>query len=99
MSSLHQMMSAEVGAWADCGRVLASGDALVLIDRGVEALAALEGIMQTAGIGPETRCYASKADVQARGLFDFAAHHSVHLLDDDAWVSLVIEWPRVLSWR
>jgi sulfur relay protein TusB/DsrH len=99
MPSLHQMMSAEAGAWQDCGRVLASGDALVLIDRGVEALAAFEGIIQMAGIDPEIRCYASKADVQARGLSDFAAQQSVCLLDDDAWVSLVIEWPRVLSWR
>jgi sulfur relay protein TusB/DsrH len=91
---LHQLLSPSAEAVRDCLSLLADGDCVVLVDRGVEMLARQDGLAALAGI----LWFALAEDVAARGLAKSAESYPGRLLDTPGWLELIVRHPQVLSW-
>ncbi|MFI2809827.1 MULTISPECIES: sulfurtransferase complex subunit TusB [Microbulbifer] len=77
-------------ALADCIAAFAEGDALLLIEDGVYALAG--ALTDTPVVQP---VYCLGADARARGL---AIPGKIEAIDDAQWVSLCTEHNPIVSW-
>lgn len=98
MTTLHQVLSADAGAWRDCAEVCRRDDEVLLVDAGVGLLAqprAMARLLE--GLGPD-KLSALQADVSARGLEASAMALGVALLADSDWVVKVCSRARVMSW-
>lgn len=102
MSTLHIVStSPHAGtALADCLRVAAPGDLLLLVQDAVyAAVAGAPGpsalLREAAGAG--VRLYALLPDVDARGIAH-RLHAGIGLVDDNGFVELTERCPRTVSW-
>ncbi len=97
---LHQLMSADPRAVADCGTFLLPGDEVLLIDAGVHLLTdpdALLARLKNQDYAPNISALSS--DVLARGLEAPSRHPGISLLSDRQWVERVCSCCQVLSWK
>lgn len=95
---LHLLMSADPRALKDCRAFARPGDAVLLVDRGVDLL----GSPDTATLRSQfegVALAALEADVVAAGLLAQAGHCGVPLQSDAAWVEQVCRATQVLSWK
>ena len=91
-------------ALGDCLRVVATNDAVLLIENGVYGAlnssqsepTHVESILELSAAG--TRFYALQADCQARGLADSALLSAVQITDDAGFVALAAEASAIQSW-
>ena len=90
--ALHQMLSPSPGAVRDCLALLTVGDRVLLVGEGVELLRDEEAC---ARLGPVA---ALADDLAAHALERLARERGASILDDAAWVSLVLDHVTVLSW-
>lgn len=102
MSTLHLVSTAPTAgsALADCLRVAASGDTLLLLQDGVYAAVAQAPVPSAllreaaaTGVG----LYALLPDIDARGLAG-RLHPGFRLVDDNGFVELTERHPRTISW-
>lgn len=95
MSTLHLVFTAPTAGSAldDCLRAAQKGDAVLLLQDGVYAVAAppTSTASQAAGVSLN----ALAVDAQARGL---DTDNSVQLVDDAGFVALTEQHARVVSW-
>lgn len=102
MSSLHLVFTAPTAgsALADCLRAAADGDTVLLLQDAVYAAvapaAAAAGLLREAAANGLTLA-ALGPDVDARGI-GALLHLGIELLDDNAFVALTEQHPRILSW-
>ncbi len=97
---LHQLMSADPRAVADCSTFLQPGDELLLIDAGVHLLTdpdALLARFKNHNYAPNISALCS--DVLSRGLEAQSKHRGISLLSDRQWVERVCSCRQVLSWK
>ncbi len=97
---LHQLMSADPRAVADCRAFLQPGDEVLLVDAGVHLLTdsdALFARLQNNGFTP--RISALRSDILSRGLEAATRHGRIGLLSDAQWVERVRSNGQVLSWK
>ncbi|NIM70137.1 MAG: hypothetical protein GTN86_05260 [Xanthomonadales bacterium] len=99
MATLHQLLSSDPRAAADCAALLVAGDEVLLVDAGVEMLGATGSLETLRHLVSDHRVHALRADVVARGLAWHAEQHAVALLSDRDWVDRVRAHQRVISWR
>lgn len=95
---LHLLMSSDPRALTDCRAFARAGDAVLLVDRGVDLLGAGDPATlrtQFAGVA----LAALEADVAAAGLQAQAEHCDVPLHSDAQWVEQVCQAAQVLSWK
>ncbi|MDO6442412.1 MULTISPECIES: sulfurtransferase complex subunit TusB [unclassified Marinobacter] len=91
IATLHILNKApEHSRSVECMRSLRAGDALLLTESAVLAIAT------TDVHDPNTTVYALKADVLARGLDDCASE--THLVDFPAMVDLTAQAQNIISW-
>lgn len=102
MSTLHLVSTPPTAgtALADCLRVVASGDSLLLLQEGVYAAVAHAAtpaalLREAAAAGVALNALA--ADVAARGLTG-RLHPGIALVDDDGFVALTERHARTASW-
>lgn len=102
MSTLHLVFTSPTAgtALADCVRVAANGDALLLLQDGVHAavahaVAPAAMLREAAANGVSLQALA--ADVAARGLSG-RLHPGVSTVDDDGFVALTESHERCVSW-
>lgn len=97
MAALHLILVSNPAAWRDCLASMQAGDAILLLDAGVELLGDPQGIGRLVSVaGSALR--ASAPDVVARGLEALAQFHGVGLIEDADWVDTVRRCQPVLSW-
>ena len=96
--TLHQLLSADPRAVAECLAIVQPGDRLFLADGGVLLLGSSWSELGEE-IRPDCRFVASRPDVLARGFEAQAGAQAIDLADDADWVSLVVSSDRVLSWK
>ena len=97
---LHQLMSADPRALADCRAFLQPGDEVLLVDAGVHLLTdsdALFARLQNKDFTP--RVSALRSDILSRGLEAATRHGRISLLSDAQWVERVFSSSQVLSWK
>ncbi len=96
MATLHLINKSPTrsDALASCLRVLAPGDALLLIEDGVYAAVA-DSTGSQALLGHV--CHALAADIAARGLQTRLAD-GVRVIDEAGFVDLCVHCDRVMSW-
>lgn len=97
--TLHQLMSADPRTVAECLALARPGDAILLVDRGVDLLTSWEHAstepLRSAGL----EILALEADAAAAGLSTLAGRLEMSLLTDSQWVEQVCRSARVLSWK
>jgi sulfur transfer complex TusBCD TusB component (DsrH family) len=99
-TSLHLLMSADPRAVADCVAFARAGDAIVLVDRGVDLLAYWTGHpAEPLNALDNVSLAALEADVLATGLARRAAELEMALWSDAQWVEQVCSAGRALSWK
>lgn len=96
---LHQLMSADPRTVAECLALARPGDAILLVDRGVDLLTHWEhpdtAPLRSAGL----EILVLEADVAAAGLLTLTGRLGMSLLPDSQWVDQVCRSARVLSWK
>lgn len=97
--TLHQLMSTDPRAVAECLALAQPGDTILLVDRGVDLLTSWEHAstepLRSAGL----EILALEADLAAAGLLTLAGGLGMSLLPDSQWVEQVCRSTRVLSWK
>ncbi len=84
--------SADGPGWADFA---ATGDGVLLMMQGTGLLAQDDWWTRPSD---GVRCYALKADLQARGLDSLAESRPVSVVDDDGFVRLITEYAVNQTW-
>ncbi|MBT8061925.1 MAG: hypothetical protein KJO85_04530 [Gammaproteobacteria bacterium] len=92
-SNLHLVLGS-ADSFDACRQFVRQGDAVLLADAGVMALAG-----DLTGFSSEVRLLALHADVAARGLLQRAQTLPVQLVDDAQWAELVTAHTHTLSWK
>lgn len=98
--SLHQVLSDDPRALADCLHAVQPGDELLLADQGVQWLVRGDELSGSLGtLGFPVALNALAIDVALRGLGHKTGLHSLNLLEDTQWVKKACQFDQVLSWK
>lgn len=92
MATLHQLNTET--KLANCLKLLAAGDSLVLIESGVALVAKVNFLPQ---LPTGINVLVLKSDLQARGLLA-TCPSSIRVISDAEWVEVSLEADRVCSW-
>lgn len=94
--ALHLVQRPDPATLAACRAFCRPGDAVVLVDTGVLALCAGDGV---SGFPPEVGMYCLHPDALAHGMAGEAASRGVVTIEDADLVRLVMDHRHCLGWK